>query len=281
MCIERNDLSLPDLSTHYSVTTDQINEYQTNGHILLKNICSEDEINLFRRVLKSVAMAKFSETRKMHDRPIEDFSRAFIQAFNLREINVQAAHFILAERFGKIVADLMGVDGVRIYYDKAMFKEPDSWITPWHQDGPHWPLFSDHVLTMWIPLVDAPVEMGPPKFASGTHTQKAFGPSGIHKTAQQFYDQYIIDNEVPVVEDPVLAGDATFHNHWLVHGAGNNKTNSMREVMAITFYKAGIKIDDSACEEKSKPIIDHMLGDRSPGELADHPRNQMVYPRDL
>ena len=40
----------------------------------------------------------------------------------------------------------MRCDSVRIYYDKAMFKEPGSAITPWHQDGPHWPLASEKAL---------------------------------------------------------------------------------------------------------------------------------------
>ena len=93
---------------------------------------------------------------------------------------------------GQLIGDNLALWGTTVFGKPAHKGK----ATPWHQDGPHWPLFSDHVLTMWIPLVDAPVEMGPPKFASGTHTQKAFGPSGIHKTAQQFYDQYIIDNGV-------------------------------------------------------------------------------------
>lgn len=32
--------------------------------------------------------------------------------------------FVMARRFAKVAAELMGVDGVRIYHDQALFKEP-------------------------------------------------------------------------------------------------------------------------------------------------------------
>ena len=39
-------------------------------------------------------------------------------------------HFAHSRRLAGLAADLMGVDSIRIYYDKAMFKEPGAEITP-------------------------------------------------------------------------------------------------------------------------------------------------------
>ena len=52
------------------------------------------------------------------------------QTFNLREASAAVRHFAHSRRLAGLAADLMGVDSIRIYYDKAMFKEPGAEITP-------------------------------------------------------------------------------------------------------------------------------------------------------
>ena len=267
------------LASPYPLSEERVRQYRENGHVHLRGVCSREEVAEYREVLKSVTAERFAGTSRMSDRPKDDFSRVFMQTFNLREADERAARFIQSPRFGQIAADLMGVDAVRIYYDKAMFKEPESWITPWHQDGPHWPLCSDHVLTMWIPLVDATIDMGPPRFASGTHSKRVLGPRGIHRESETFFKDYIRANRVPVVEEEIPAGDATLHSHWVVHGARANTSGRVREALGITFYADGIVIDDSACSAENRPVIDANLGNRRPGQRADHPRNQVVFAR--
>jgi len=267
------------LSSEYLLTEDHIRQFHEKGHILLKGVCTKEEISDFSSILKQITTDKFFGMEPMVNRAEDDFSRVFLQTFNIREVDQAAARFIQSSRFGKIAADLMGVQGVRIYYDKAMFKEPKSWITPWHQDAPHWPLYSDHVLTMWIPLVDVTINMGPPRFASGTHKSKQLGPRGIHRASESFYEDYIHANRIPVVEEEVCAGDATLHNHWVIHGARANTSITVREAFGITYYEDGIQIDDSACSQENRPVIDENLGSRRPGDSADHPRNPVVFTR--
>ena len=267
------------LALPYPLSPEHMRQYRENGHVHLRNVCTREEIAAFRGALKSITAERFAGTARMSDRPEDDFSRVFMQTFNLREADERAARFIQSPRFGRIAADLMEVDAVRIYYDKAMFKEPESWITPWHQDGPHWPLCSDHVLTMWIPLVDATIDMGPPRFASGTHKDKVLGPKGIHRDSESFFGEYIRSNRIPVVEEEIFAGDATLHSHWVVHGARANTSGRVREALGITFYEDGIRIDDSACSAENRPVIDANLGNRRPGQRADHPRNPVVFAR--
>ncbi len=266
-------------ATLYSLSAEDVRQYREKGHVHLRGVCTREEIAECRGVLKSVTTERFAGTARMSDRAEDDFSRVFMQTFNLREADERAARFIQSPRFGRIAADLMGVDAVRIYYDKAMFKEPESWITPWHQDGPHWPLCTDHVLTMWIPLVDVTIDMGPPRFASGTHRENVLGPRGIHRESETFFKDYIRSNRIPVVEEEIPAGDATLHSHWVVHGAGANTSGRVREALGITFYEDGLLIDDSACSEENRPVIDANLGNRRPGQRADHPRNQVVFAR--
>lgn len=90
------------------------------------------------------------------DKPLEErdtYGKAFIQIGNVWEKDESVRQFVLARRFAKIAADLMGVEGVRIYHDQALFKEPGGGHTPWHQDQIYWPLDTEHTITMWMPLV--------------------------------------------------------------------------------------------------------------------------------
>src|SRR6185312_281663 len=99
----------------------------------------------------------------------DTYHKAFIQVDGLWRRDERVRKFVLARRFGKVAADLMGVDGVRVYMDQALFKEPGGGHTPWHQDQYYWPLDTHNTITMWMPLVDIDVQMGMLTFASGSH----------------------------------------------------------------------------------------------------------------
>jgi hypothetical protein len=61
----------------------------------------------------------------------------------------------------RIAAKLMDVDGVRLYHDQALYKEPIGGITPWHADEFYWPLSNDNTVAAWIPLLSIPLRWGP------------------------------------------------------------------------------------------------------------------------
>src|SRR5947209_7477366 len=82
----------------------------------------------------------------------DTYGKAFLQIMNLWERDEAVRRFALARRFGKIAADLMGVDGVRIFHDQALYKEPGGGFTPWHQDHIYWPLDTNNTITLWMPL---------------------------------------------------------------------------------------------------------------------------------
>ncbi len=44
------------------------------------------------------------------------------------------------------------VEGVRVYADQALYKEPHGGYTPWHCDAFYWPLATDKAITAWVPL---------------------------------------------------------------------------------------------------------------------------------
>src|SRR5579884_1617585 len=130
--------TLPDLSSDYPLTSEQIAGYQRDGHILLRGVLSPEEIAAYRPLISDAADRYNTQSKPLEER--DTYGKAFLQIMNLWRADPGVARFTLARRMGKIAADLMGVDGVRLYHDQALFKEPGGGPTPWHQDQHYWPL---------------------------------------------------------------------------------------------------------------------------------------------
>ncbi|MES2520595.1 MAG: phytanoyl-CoA dioxygenase family protein [Bacteroidota bacterium] len=233
--------NLPNLDTQYCITEKQHSDYQANGHILLRNILTYEEVETYREVIVNAAERFNTEKRKMEER--DTYGKAFLQIMNLWEVDENVRKFTLAKRFGKIAADLMGVEKVRLYHDQALFKEAGGGLTPWHQDQYYWPLDTKNTITMWMPLVDISVEMGMLTFASGSQELGFMGNLEISDKSEAFLGNIVKENGYPITRaETMKAGDATFHAGWTLHAAPGNSSNKMREVMTIIFIEDGVKI---------------------------------------
>ena len=142
----------------YTSSAKQVAEFQRNGHILLRSIASSDEVAAYRSVILTARERFGAERTPLENR--DTYGKAFLKGMNLWPRDEGVRRFVLAARFAKIAADLLGVEGVRVYHDQALLKEPGGGITPWHQDQHYWPLDTDNTITMWMPLVDVSPGMG-------------------------------------------------------------------------------------------------------------------------
>ena len=159
-------LNLPDLSRLYDAPAERIAEFQEKGHTVLRGVASPEEIAAYKPEIESAVEADSRETRPIDER--DTYGKAFLQVPNLWRRHEGPRRFVLSSRFAKIAADLLGASGVRLYHDQALFKEGGGGQTPWHQDQYYWPLSSDQTITMWMPLIDIPPEIGSMTFASGS-----------------------------------------------------------------------------------------------------------------
>ena len=241
--------NLPELSANYKVSESQISDYQSNGHILLRNILNEEEVNIYRNTIVDAADRFNTEKRKMEDR--DTYGKAFLQIMNLWEVDENVRKFTLAKRFGKIAADLLGVEKVRLYHDQALFKEAGGGLTPWHQDQYYWPLETKKTITMWMPLVDISVKMGMLTFASGSQELGFMGNLKISDESDKFLGKIVKENGYPITRaETMKAGDATFHTGWTLHAAPANSSSTMREVMTIIFIEDGATITEPKNENQ-------------------------------
>ena len=271
-----NDDNLPDLSSAYSLNDSSVQSYRDNGHALLKTVCSPDELKAYRRVINDATYRNNIESRPMEER--DTYGKAFLQVMNLWVNDEAVARYTMAKRFAKIAADLMGVDGVRLYHDQALYKEAKGGLTPWHQDQYYWPLDTDNTVTMWMPLVNVPIETGALTFASGSHKEGFLGQLAISDESQETWDAFVKERGFRVHVEPVLAGDATFHSGWTLHSAPGNMGDYTREVMTVIFYADGTKIGKVDNVNRQNDL-DSWLPGLKQGDLAASRLNPLVYSR--
>ncbi len=266
---------LVDLNEDYTLTPGQIADYQRDGHILLRGVATPAEIAAYRPYLNQAVAEYNTEKRPLAERDYHDM--AFIQVMNLWVRDEAVRRYVIAKRFAKIAAELMGVSGVRIYHDQALYKEAGGGITPWHQDHYYWPLATDNTITMWMPLMDVTPDMGTLIFASGSQVNGHLGNIPIAEDSEEIFNEYAKGRGYKIVQTPGMAGgDATFHSGWTLHSAPGNQTKITREVMTIIYMEDGCRTMQPDNKNREADLAAWLPGIK-PGELAASPLNPLVY----
>ena len=265
-----------DLDDCFALSDREVDAYRRDGHVIVRALARPEEVEHYRPALLEAG------ERVRHDRrPLEErdtYGKAFIQMFNLWRQSELAKAFVFSRRFARVAAELMGVSGVRLYHDQALFKEPEGGPTPWHQDQFYWPLDTLDTITLWIPLVPATREMGLMTFASGSHRFGSLGDFAIGDESQAEFDRVIDEKRLPRTPSSAFAlGDASFHSGWTLHSAPPNRTGRLRESMTVIYFSDGTRV--GARDHPNRRFDrDAWLRGCEPGELAAGQLNPLLYP---
>ncbi len=211
-----------------SFTDTELADYRSNGFLSVPDFLSPTELQQWREIVTStVEQISLPRTGKNSE-------KAFTQRMHLRRRGGDVQALVETEQIGKLVAQLEGIDGVRLYLDQALVKEPYGAPTQYHLDIPWWGFDSHHACTIWIALDDSTTENGCLYFVPGSHEQRLpsvvdLGPDlgavfAAHPEAVR-----------PSVACPLPAGGASFHNGHTIHGAGANMTHGRRRAMTMAF----------------------------------------------
>lgn len=263
-----------DLSTTYAITPAQAAQYRKDGHILLRDVASAEEIDRLRPIITDL-VDEIGGTRDMRVR-LEGSSTLFIQVTNVWRRSEAIREFIFAKRFARIAAELMGVKGVRLYHDRVLIKDPGGVATPWHKDHYCWPLATHNTIKMWLALSDISQEMGAMVFATGSHHGGLFPEVPFTLNNQEIFGRVIKDHKIPTKSYDLRAGDATFHSGDLLHSARENSSTRRREVLAITYYADGTRIMEPNHEHRKIDLREFLPG-LMPGDMAASELNPLLY----
>jgi ectoine hydroxylase-related dioxygenase (phytanoyl-CoA dioxygenase family) len=266
--------SLPVLDDLREISAAQQKEFGENGHVLVRRLLSAAELGIYRPLIVDAVRKYRTEKRRLAER--DTYGKAFLQIMNLWRMDEGVRSFVLAKRMAGVAASLLGVENVRIYHDQALFKEPGGGPTPWHQDQFYWPLNTDRVVTMWMPLVDVSVDMGMLSFASGSHRDGLIFDQKISDESDSQYKRYIRDKRLPVVRPAAMqAGDASWHLGNTIHNAPANDSEKMREVMTVIYMADGARVGQPKNKWQADDLETWLMG-LPPGRLAASELNPLL-----
>ena len=152
----------------------------------------------------------------------------------------------MQDSLGSFVGQVAGVDGLRIWHDQALIKEPFGHPTSFHLDVPFWSFTSPDAITIWFALDDATLENGCLYYVPGSHKALKYDNVNIGPAIGALFDIYPEWHDVPAVPCPVPAGGALLHNGLTFHGAGANMTPSRRRAMTCAYMPDGATFNGQA-----------------------------------
>ncbi|RZJ61096.1 MAG: phytanoyl-CoA dioxygenase [Flavobacterium sp.] len=262
------------LTQPYALTAEQIAFYQKNRFIKLKNVFSAETIAYFNEAITMQVEKMNKDTTSLDDR--DTYGKAFLQLFNLWREDDTVKEFIFSRRLAKIAADLMEVEGARLYHDQALFKEGGGGITPWHADQYYWPLETDKTVTAWIPLQETPLEMGPLEFSAGSHRIVEGRELEIGDESEKVIQEKLRVTDFEHVIEPFDAGEVSFHSGWIFHRAGANSTNDMRKVMTVIYMDRDMILKEPENKNQINDWNTWCPGAKV-GEVINSPINPILY----
>ena len=168
------------------------------------------------------------------------YDKAFIQVIKLWRYSETVKEFVLGKTLARIATELMGVSGVRLYHDQALFKEASGGFTPWHDDQQYWPLASRKIITGWIPLKKTPLEMVPLSFAPGSQNNTDYRDLAISDDSEMVIQKAM--NEYSFECSAYDIGEISFHSGWMYHRAPGNETGKTRGVMTVIYMGENIRL---------------------------------------
>ena len=260
------------LNEPYLVTEDHVKRFQKNGYIKLKEVLSPKIIREYGSAITDMVRKLNTQNLDLNER--STYGKAFLQIGNIWTKSKQVAELVLSQRLGRIAAELLKVEGVRLYHDQALFKEPGGGFTPWHADQHYWPLSNPNSVTAWIPLQAIPINMGPLSFCIGSHHLLTNRDMEISDESEIAIGRSLRDYEKD--EGEFDLGEVSFHRGWTFHRAGPNNTNQMRGVMTIIYFEDGMRLAQPVREAQHNDWAKYLPG----AEVAkpiDTPLNPVIY----
>lgn len=249
-----------DIDSACTLSSEQIDFFRRRGFIKLKQVLSPEAIEHYRRAITP----RVIELNNLVDIPWEQrdtYQKAFIQVMNLWLKDDTVKEFVFGKRLARIAAELMGCDGVRLYHDQALYKEPSKSTsggggghTPWHADQYYWPIDTPKTCTAWIPLHAVPLNMGPLSFAADSHTHEIGRDLEISDQSEAVLQRELAEAGFEHIVEPFDLGEVSFHYGWTYHRAGPNTSQQPREVMTVIYMDEAARVTQP---KNSYQVNDH------------------------
>ncbi len=263
-----------ELATPYILSNENKAFYRENGYVKLKNVLSPELLAHFGDLITEWVFKLNTLTKPMSERTT--YERAFLQIMNIWRESDDVKDFVFSKRLAQIATELMDTEGVRLYHDQALYKEPSGGITPWHADQFYWPLSNTNTTTVWIPLQATPLNMGALAFAEKSQVVEIGRDKEISDESEALLAAAL--TQFSINETPFDWGEISFHAGWTFHRAGVNASNAPRKVMTMIYMDKNMRVAEPK-NEYQKNDWRTWLDSKPVGSLADSFLNPILWER--
>lgn len=263
-----------ELNTLLELTKEQVTYFRENGFIKIKSVLSKTTLDTMDSIITKEVNRLNTQNLELKDR--DTYGKAFLQIMNIWRNSDLVKKIVFSKRLAKIAADLLEVEGVRIYHDQALYKEPGGGQTPWHADQYYWPLSNEKTVTAWIPLQETQLELGPLEFSAKSFQIINGRDKEIGDESQAYLDNILRNTGYGHVVEAFDLGEISFHTGWLYHRAGPNTTNKMRKVMTVIYMDKNMKLIAPA-NKNQQADWDAWCPGATIGEVIDTELNPIIF----
>lgn len=268
-----------------NITQEQVDYYQENGFVVLEDFLDPEELETWREAVsgavadrkqRKLAAAGIAEDDERWTAGESYYDYVFVQRINLWQDNPKVKELIVNRDIGQMATTLAQTEGMRIWHDQALIKQPWANATGWHLDDPYWSFYSRNAVSIWIALDDATFSNGCLYFLKGSHRVTTYDNVGIGQNMADIFKVYPNLAETESAAAPMKAGSCSFHNGLIVHGAGANMTSGWRRAMTCGFMPYGSTFNGNQNILTDEQFASFQVGD----EINDDSQNPVVYHKD-
>lgn len=267
---------MQELDSPFPLSERSANFFRENGFIKLKNVLSPELVQYMNETISAEVVRLNTQHLPFEER--DTYGKAFLQIMNIWTKSPAVKEIVFSKRLAKIATELLGAGGVRMYHDQALFKEPGGGHTPWHADQYYWPLSNDNTVTVWIPLQETGLELGPLEFSAKSQQLQEGRTLKISDDSEVLIQKKLTLHDFEKVVEPFDTGEISFHSGWLFHRAGANKTSDMRKVMTVIYMEKDMRLKEPS-NENQQADWDTWCPGAVVGEVIDTPLNPILYQR--
>ncbi len=210
------------------LSTDQLNQFRTEGYAIVPNLFSDDEINT---VVPHLDNFDTLHERELDVKGAQGISRkgeiSFTNDLARRDPAVMA--FVKKPQILAVANQVLGPD-VALYWDQTVYKRPEGKREfPWHQDNGYTPVDPPEYLTSWIALADTTIENGCIWLLPSSHKQGLIEHKDTPIGKQGYFGD---ETGIPV---PLKKGSVAFFSSLAFHRSGPNLSSSTRKGYIVQY----------------------------------------------
>jgi phytanoyl-CoA hydroxylase len=224
------------------LTSQQIDQYNTVGAIVVPDILTQDEVQRLRRVTDDFVEGARGLTGHTDVYDLEDSHKPDMpRVRRIKQTHLQHPEYGRLMRHPKILAALQDLWGPDIRFDTAKLNLKSAGFgapVEWHQDWAFYPHTNDDLAAVGVMFDDMEMENGPLMIVPGSHRGQIFDhhAEGIFCGAMApGNDDCDYASALPLVG---RAGSITIHHVRAVHGSAPNVSKKDRRLLLFQYRTA-------------------------------------------